>query len=43
VHTAMQGRVGGISSINRWRAPYYMIKVTLALCVERLRAPLRGV
>jgi glycosyltransferase involved in cell wall biosynthesis len=43
VHTAMQDRVGGISSINRWRAPYYMIKVTLALCVERLRAPLRGV
>jgi glycosyltransferase involved in cell wall biosynthesis len=43
VHTAMQERVGGISSINRWRAPYYMIKVTLALCVERLRAPLRGV
>lgn len=43
VHTAMQNRVGGISSINRWRAPYYMIKVTLALCVERLRAPLRGV
>jgi hypothetical protein len=43
VHTAMQDRVGGTSSINRWRAPYYMIKVTLALCVERLRAPLRGV
>ncbi len=43
VHTAMQGRVGGISSINLWRAAYYMIKVTLALCIERLRAPLRGV
>lgn len=43
VHTAMQGRVGGVSSINVWRSAYYMIKVTLALCIERLRAPLRGV
>lgn len=43
VLTAMQGRVGGISSINLWRSAYYMIKVTLALCIERLRAPLRGV
>jgi glycosyltransferase involved in cell wall biosynthesis len=43
VHTAMQDRVGGISSINLWRAAYYMVKVTLALCIERLRAPLRGV
>ncbi len=43
VHAAMQGRVGGISSINVWRSAYYMIKVTLALCIERLRAPLRGV
>lgn len=43
VYSAMQGRVGGVSSINLWRAGYYMIKVTLALCIERLRAPLRGV
>lgn len=43
VHTAMQGRVGGVSSINLGRSAYYMIKVTLALCIERLRAPLRGV
>lgn len=43
VHTAMQERVGGVSSINLWRSAYYMIKVTLALCIERLRAPLRGV
>jgi len=43
VHAAMQGRVGGVSSINVWRSVYYMIKVTLALCIERLRAPLRGV
>ncbi len=43
VHAAMQGRVGGVSSINLWRSVYYMIKVTLALCIERLRAPLRGV
>jgi glycosyltransferase involved in cell wall biosynthesis len=43
VYAAMQGRVGGISSINLWRSAYYMIKVTLALCIERLRAPLRGV
>jgi glycosyltransferase involved in cell wall biosynthesis len=43
VHTAMQERVGGVSSITLWRSAYYMIKVTLALCIERLRAPLRGV
>ena len=43
VYTAMQHRVGGRSSINLWRSAYYMIKVTLALCIERLRAPLRGV
>jgi glycosyltransferase involved in cell wall biosynthesis len=43
VHAAMQGRVGGVSSINLWRSVYYMVKVTLALCIERLRAPLRGV
>jgi glycosyltransferase involved in cell wall biosynthesis len=43
VHTEMQGRVGGVSSIHLWRSVYYMVKVTLALCIERLRAPLRGV
>ncbi len=43
VYSAMQGRVGGVSSINLWRSVYYMVKVTLALCIERLRAPLRGV
>lgn len=43
VHAAMQERVGGVSSINIGRSMYYMIKVTLALCIERLRAPLRGV
>ncbi|MGI8689053.1 MAG: glycosyltransferase family 2 protein [Thermomicrobiales bacterium] len=43
VYAAMQGRVGGVSSINIGRSMYYMIKVTLALCIERLRAPLRGV
>lgn len=43
VYSAMQGRVGGVSSINLGRSAYYMIKVTLALCIERLRAPLRGV
>ena len=43
VHTAMRERVGGVSSLTAWRSAYYMVKVTLALCIERLRAPLRGV
>ncbi len=43
VQSAMQNRIGGVSSINLWGSAYYMIKVTLALCIERLRAPLRGV
>ena len=43
VYTPMQGRIGGVSSIRIWKSIYYMVKVTLALCIERLRAPLRGV
>jgi glycosyltransferase involved in cell wall biosynthesis len=43
VFTPMRGRVGGVSSIRIWNSIYYMVKVTLALCIERLRAPLRGV
>jgi glycosyltransferase involved in cell wall biosynthesis len=43
VHTEMQERVGGVSSIHPWKSIYYMIKVTLSLCIERLRAPLRGI
>ena len=43
VYTPMQGRIGGVSSIHLWKSVYYMLKVTLALCIERLRAPLRGI
>ncbi len=43
VPATMRTRVGGVSSIHPGKSAYYMIKVTLALCIERLRAPLRGV
>lgn len=42
VPVAMRARVGGTSSLNAWRAGYYMVKVGLALCVERLRTRQQG-
>lgn len=44
VQVAMGHRVGGVSSLaGTWKSVYYMIKVSLALCVERLRTRERGV
>lgn len=44
VQVAMGQRVAGVSSLaSTWKSLYYMIKVSLALCVERLRARERGV
>ena len=43
VPVEMGHRVGGVSSINTWKSLYYMIKVSLALCIERLRTRERGV
>lgn len=44
VGVEMGHRVGGVSSINStWKSFYYMIKVSLALCIERLRTREGGV
>lgn len=43
VPVEMGHRVGGVSSINLWKSGYYMVKVSLALCIERLRTRERGV
>lgn len=37
VYTQMRERQGGISSIPIWRGPYYIIKVLLAMTMERIR------
>lgn len=34
----MRARTGGVSSIRYWRTVYYMLKVTMAILVDRLRA-----
>ncbi len=33
----MRERQGGVSSIHMWRSVYYMIKVTIAILIERIR------
>lgn len=42
VPVTMRARMGGASSLHVWRAGYYMVKVGLALCVERLRTRQQG-
>lgn len=37
VPVVMRERQGGVSSIHGFKTIYYMIKVTLAICMERLR------
>ena len=34
----MQARQGGVSSIRAWKPVYYMLKVSMAILVDRLRA-----
>jgi len=43
VPVEMGHRVGGVSSINLWKSGSYMVKVSLALCIERMRTRERGV
>ncbi len=44
VPTTMGARVGGVSSLHgAWRSAWYMLKVSLALCIERLRTREGGV
>ena len=33
----MRERQGGTSSIHMWKSVYYMIKVTIAILIERVR------
>ena len=33
----MHPRQGGVTSLQRWRPVYYMVKVTLAILLDRLR------
>ncbi len=37
IPVVMHARQGGISSIQRWKPVYYMVKVTLAILLDRLR------
>jgi glycosyltransferase involved in cell wall biosynthesis len=37
VPVIMQERLGGISSIKSFRTIYYMIKVSLAICIDKMR------
>ena len=37
VPVIMKERQGGVSSISFWKSGYYMLKVTLAILIERLR------
>jgi glycosyltransferase involved in cell wall biosynthesis len=38
VGVCMRPRAGGISSIRYWRAAYYVVKVSLAILIDRLRS-----
>ncbi|MCS6850878.1 MAG: glycosyltransferase family 2 protein [Gemmataceae bacterium] len=38
VPVSMRPRQGGVSSIRWWRSVYYMVKVSLSILVDRLRA-----
>ncbi len=37
ISVRMNARQGGVSSIRLWQSVYYMLKVTLAILLDRLR------
>lgn len=37
VPAVMHERQGGVSSIKAWKSAYYMINVTIAMCMERMK------